>query len=275
MPLQQHQSNPTRIANEVGMLRSGMSGPIVLVEGSTDTRLFRRLFAPSPGVRVIHCKGKSNLLKAVEKIGERNIPGVLGICDADFDRILGTQDRDGIILVDYHDTEMMIYHSPALPHFCAELYEREFDIREIERTRSRLMGYSTLVGKMRFWSMQNGGPIGFKALYAGEFLDGNGEFDLEACIKKLSAGKSVDAKTLSSIAKMRDFAAEAEISCGHDFTSLIDSDAANRKQSHTFGNEVVEKMLRLSFDRTAFESTKMYTLVRSWEHSNRMKLILD
>ncbi|MFF0889042.1 DUF4435 domain-containing protein [Streptomyces sp. NPDC003456] len=275
MALQQHQSNPVRIANEVGMLRSGMTGPIVLVEGATDTRLFRRLFIPSPQARVIHCKGKSHLLAAMGLVTSRGITGVLGICDADFDRLLGSPVTKNVFPVDHHDTEVMICASPAFGHFYAELYEREADDREIQRTRERLLGHSSLIGKLRLWSVQNGGKIGFKSLNAGEFIERDGTFNLESCVEELIADRDLDSNTLLSIALASAESPDTEISCGHDLTSLLDFDAAIRRRSTTHGREVIEKMLRLSFDSQCFATTQMYAVLRSWEKEERLALIPD
>ncbi|MFI1855684.1 DUF4435 domain-containing protein [Streptomyces sp. NPDC020480] len=275
MALQQHQSNPVRIANEVGMLRSGMKGPIVLVEGTTDTRLFRRLFIPSPRSRVIHCKGKSNLLAAIKLVASRGITGVLGICDADFDRVSGVTSRKGVFPVDHHDTEVMILQSPAFTHFYVELYERDAEKREIERTRRRLLGHASAIGKLRLWSEQNGGQVGFKGLMAGEYLRKDGTFDLQACIVALTADRDLDSSALLSIAQASNGLLEPEISCGHDLTSLLDSDAALRRRSATHGRNVIEKMLRLSFDFQSFSTTQIYVDLRSWEKDEQLKLLPD
>ncbi|MER5925839.1 DUF4435 domain-containing protein [Streptomyces mirabilis] len=275
MALQQHQSNPVRIANEVGMLRSGMSGPIVLVEGATDTRLFRRLFIPSPRARVIHCKGKSNLLAAIEMVTSRGITGVLGICDADFDRLLGIPKVKNVFPVDHHDTEVMISTSPAFAHFYAELYEREADEREMGRTRERLLSYAAIIGKLRLWSIQNGGKVGFKALNAGEYIERDGTFNLESCIDALIAEKDLDSNSLLSVAKTGTESPATEISCGHDLTSLLDSDAAIRRRTQAHGRDIIEKMLRLSFDSQAFSTTNIHGALRSWEKEERLRLISD
>ncbi|MFI8421751.1 DUF4435 domain-containing protein [Streptomyces sp. NPDC085479] len=275
MALQQHQSNPTRIANEVGMLRSGMAGPIVLVEGTTDTRLFRRLFMPSPQVRVIHCKGKSHLLSAMQLVTDRGVTGVLGICDADFDRLLGTPTVKGVFPVDHHDTEIMICESPAFNHFYVELYEREADDKEVQRTKMRLLGHAANLGKLRIWSLQNGGSIGFKKLNAGDFIERDGGFDLKSCIDELISEKDMDSNALLSLAKNKTESPDAEMSCGHDMTSLLDADAAIRRRSDTYGRDVIEKMLRLSFDSKSFSATNMYASLKSWEEEEGIKLIPD
>lgn len=275
MALQQHQSNPTRIANEVGMLRSGMAGPIVLVEGTTDTRLFRRLFMPSPQARVIHCRGKSHLLAAMRMVTSRGVTGVLGICDADFDRLLGVQPVKGIVPVDHHDTEIMICQSPAFNHFYVELYEREAESKEVQRTKNRLLGHASTLGKLRLWSIQNGGVVGFKKLNAGEFMEKGGGFNLRACIDELTFEKDTESNALLSIAMTNAELPDTEISCGHDLTSLLDSDAAMRRRSGVYGRDVIEKMLRLSFDSKSFSTTQMHSALRSWEEREGMKLIPD
>ncbi|MFE0037424.1 DUF4435 domain-containing protein [Streptomyces sp. NPDC059018] len=250
-----------------------MTGPIVLVEGTTDTRLFRRLFIPSPHARVIHCKGKSNLLKAVELITGRGIFGVLGICDADFDRLIGVSLGEDVLPVDHHDTEVMICHSPAFNHFYAELYEREAESREVNRTRERLIGYAALIGKMRLWSLQNGGQIGFKSLNAGTFMNNDGTFNLEACVASLTSNKDVAPNALMSVAVTSTESPGTEISCGHDLTSLLDSDAAIRRRSVPVGRDIIEKMLRLSFDNKSFSATRMYAALRVWEKEKNLKLL--
>ena len=275
MSLQQHQSNPSRLANEIGMLRSSMSGPIVLVEGITDTRLFKKLFLPSPHVRVIHCRGKSNVLKAVELVAGRGIAGVLAICDADFDRIIGTSYPSNVIFPDYHDTEVMIVSSSAFSHFHDELYEQDSSEIEVERVRKKMFNYCGQIGKMRLWSLQNGGAVKFKGVDVGCFLDAVGRFDIAAFAASISSRQSctVSAAVLSTAGQGASAFIDQELSCGHDLTALLDADAARRLNRAPLGGKVVEKMLRLSFDYAAFSQTQMAEQIRAWQEKHKLELI--
>src|SRR6266576_1056786 len=90
----------TTLANEVSMLRASMTGAILVVEGIMDVRLYKKFTLPTPHSRIIFADGKPLLLEAMRILEKRQTEGVLGICDADFDRVLGLASQSNVVNTD-------------------------------------------------------------------------------------------------------------------------------------------------------------------------------
>ncbi len=260
------------------MLRTSMTGPIVLVEGDTDTRLYRKFILQAPLVRLTHCEGKPALLEAMSLIEDRGIRGVLGICDADFDRITGRSMRSDIVRADLHDAEMMIVHSGAFKHLCEELYEMNMDDGSFQARRNTLLRMAANIGALRLWNEENKGSIAFHAVDPGGFLMGD-EFSCDDYLSKLlelSPGSSITFEQARDILSGGHVGIQdGELACGHDFTALLDANAAMTTGRESYGAETVEKMLRLSFDPVNFGKTALVAEMRRWEQRTDSDLLAD
>ncbi|MCL2148836.1 MAG: DUF4435 domain-containing protein [Methanomassiliicoccaceae archaeon] len=108
------------IANTVSMMRSLHKGPILVVEGVTDSRLFGK-FVDRDGVRIVTAHSKENVRRSVgEAWGARGDKRVLGILDADLDRLCGKRHNPPVFVTDKRDMETMIMSTPALDDVLAE-----------------------------------------------------------------------------------------------------------------------------------------------------------
>jgi hypothetical protein len=270
---------PEVVANEVSMLRAGMKGPIVLVEGDTDTRLYRKFMLPAPHVRLTHCDGKPVLLQTMGLLRKRGIRQVLGICDADFDRIIGQNPHPDVMYTDFHDAEMMIVYSPSFRYVCEELYERSLSDHAFQARRDDLLGISRRIGALRMWNNTNHGQLDFKAVNPGQFLRNDGDFFYDEYSSKLlenSGSSGVSLETVLKIMKRpQEGISDGQISSGHDFAALLDQDAALKTQRDTYGGEAVEKMLRVSFDASSFARTDLLLELREWEDREDIEVLAD
>lgn len=261
------------------MLRAAMKGPIVLVEGDSDTRLYREFLLPAPHVRVTHCDGKPVLLEAMELIASRRIGRVVAICDADFDRVIGQAAPHNVIQADSHDAEMMIARSASLKRTFEELYETSFESHDFQAARNYLLNISARIGAIRLWSAENIGSLKFRGLNPGEFLDAHEGFLYEDYVRRLLE-ESVSspagfAQILDVTRNYRSDVSDYEMSCGHDFAALLDADAAIKAERDPYGSQVVEKMLRLSFHATDFSETQLARELGEWEKNVDADLLAD
>jgi len=112
---------PFTIANSVSLIRSTGRIPVVLVEGDDDTRLYRKFFLRPPHVRVLFCGGKPRLLNTLGILTERGVDGVVGICDADFDRVARVQVPENVVLTDHRDAEVTVLFSDSFENVHSEL----------------------------------------------------------------------------------------------------------------------------------------------------------
>lgn len=267
------------IANEVSMLRAAMRGPIVLVEGDSDTRLYREFLLPSPYVRVTHCDGKPILLDAMEMIAGRNIRGVVAICDADFDRVIGRTVPYNILQADSHDAEMMIARSAGLKRAFEEIYEISFEAHEFQTIRDYLLNISARIGSIRLWNTENASRLKFQGLNPGDFLDADEGFLYTDYVRRLLEESFSSSEDLGDILDLiRDYRSDVdsfELSCGHDFTALLDADAAIKGERSRYGPEVIEKMLRLGFSATNFSETQLARALGEWEKTADVDLLAD
>lgn len=116
---------PMDIANEISMLASSGGDTILAVEGITDGRLYGK-FSDGSHVKVVIGHSKSNVRKAVDECwNHRKITSIVGIVDADLDRIQGKKRTPPIFQTDYRDLEIMMMSSPALDDVLNEYADGE------------------------------------------------------------------------------------------------------------------------------------------------------
>jgi 5S rRNA maturation endonuclease (ribonuclease M5) len=267
------------MANEVMMLRTSMRGPIVLVEGKTDTRLYRKFFVPQH-VKLVSCDGKPLLYAAMTTIRKHNTAGVIGLCDADYDRIIGVRKLADIFYADMHDAETMICYSNAFSRVFEELMDHESGSSDFQRPRDSLFDMACTIGEIRLWSLQNNASLKFSGIDPGEYLSSAGELDVEGYITALlenTESTHVDASDLVQVAAARrNNQAGIEIASGHDFCALL---AAYVSQSRSEGCEcsqdTVESMLRLGFDAECFAKTDLARVLLLWEEKTGLELMIN
>ena len=114
-----HQS-ATEIATEIRLTRSQHSGSFLVVEGRDD-RLFMEGFTCRVTCNIMVAQGKQNVCEVIRILDESNFAGVLGLVDADFDRVESIPSRGpNILMPEYHDLETMLLCSPALDRILIE-----------------------------------------------------------------------------------------------------------------------------------------------------------
>lgn len=101
------------LANEIRMLRAGFGGTILVLEGETDEALLNG-FVCARHCEITIAHGKSRVF-AVIALLELSVHGLVGIVDADFDRLdRSLPGPQNILKFDCHDLEMMVFGSNAL-----------------------------------------------------------------------------------------------------------------------------------------------------------------
>lgn len=116
------------IANEIRMKRSQHRGTFLVVEGRDD-RLFMERFTCNVTCKIVVAEGKVNVEEVITILDQDNFDGVLGIVDADFDRIECIErGSPNMVMPPYHDLETMLMCSPALDRVLNE-YASQTKIR--------------------------------------------------------------------------------------------------------------------------------------------------
>jgi Protein of unknown function (DUF4435) len=137
------------LANTVRLMRVGYEGAILLVEGPSDARVYGRM-VEAPLCRVVPGYGKERTLEALEILIRDRVPGVAGVVDADFARILGGSPASANIFVtDAHDLEMVMIASPAFEKVVEEFASpgkvKGENVRQVILTGGEIIGCLRLV----------------------------------------------------------------------------------------------------------------------------------
>ncbi|RLG24840.1 hypothetical protein DRN85_06980, partial [Methanosarcinales archaeon] len=165
------------ITNTARMMRTQYSGTILIVEGSTDSRVYGRLVSKTE-CRIIPAEGKEKAINALEMLEKDSFNGVLTIVDADFWKIEGVEpNNSNILLTDSHDLETMILYSDALDSVLSE-FGSDPKIMDLGKPIRDIL-------------LESGLPIGYL-----RWLSSTTKDNLSLKFKKLSFDKFVNKNTL-------------------------------------------------------------------------------
>jgi Protein of unknown function (DUF4435) len=270
---------PMIIANDVSMLRTSMKGAIVLVEGALDVRLYRKFSLPAPHTRTLLCEGKQNLYDTMDIIARRGVPGVIGICDADFDRVLEIPNRANIVRADFHDAETMMIHSESFTHVLSELSRSNINSHEAVELRDRSVGFAAAIGRVRLWNKEVSGRLNFKAVDAGSYATVEGAFDLDGYLRRVLEVSPASSASIADLMQVTEIVYSQvngqELAVGHDLVAILDTQTAARQSRDRVGTDMLEGMLRLGFDATSFRATDLAREITKWETGSGIEVLVD
>ena len=105
------------IAQEVRQERQVHKGSCLLVEGDKDIKRFAK-FVDEDVCSIQNCFDRENLLGAIEILAEEGFQGILGLANAEFDRIDGRLPAsEAIIFSETHDFDLDIAESDVLRRY--------------------------------------------------------------------------------------------------------------------------------------------------------------
>lgn len=275
---------PTDIANEISMLISSNGDTVLAVEGVTDSRLYGK-FSDDDYVKIVIGHSKSNVRKAVDECWHnRNLNSVIGIIDADLDRIHSKKRTPPIFQTDYRDLEIMMLSSPALNDILSEYA----DIEALEEFTSKYGPVFDAIISACY-------PIGL-LMYISE------KYKLSLCFRNLDFNNIIDKRSLqidekrliNDIAnctvnprvnrkKLFDLFSEessndhdpADYARGHDAVEVL-----LIALRHTFGSFNCKNIqsgelsgsLRLAFSDHYFANTNLYDKTDKWSKRKCFRL---
>lgn len=265
------------IVTTVIMMRPQFKGSIILVEGYTDARLFNN-FIDKKNCRILPTGNKDKVINCVKKLEEKEIKGVVGIADADFDRIENVNPKN-VLLTDTHDAEGMLLRSKALDDFLGE-YGNTKEIKKLRKQiRQALIESVVPVGALRLASSPSRLNLGlkFEGIRFENFTDTD---TLKTDIRKFAIEvHSITPQCAISTDNMVKVIKETlalrhepwQLCSGHDLVKILHIGLHNK-----FGNDKtagltpdqVESNLRLAYKSEYFCLTALYHEIKKWETSN-------
>lgn len=248
---------------------------LLLLEGETDVRLFRSLLK-CERITLDSVDGKQDLINVVESLKSDGYKDVIGVCDADFDHILGlnlSREGKGVYVTDVHDAEMMMINSSALQAFVDEYSNHEnHSILSVELKGSAIDAACAL-GVLRLANATKKFNLNFKGLNFRSFINID-KLSVNVDLIKLaqilirrspSLAEGVTEDILLSEQKHLAEARhqKAQLCCGHDVTNII-AMIYSQRWAACAGNinaEKVEQALRIGYSFDEFAATDLYRKV--------------
>ncbi len=272
------------ICNQISMERTVFDGTFLLVEGVTDERLFEK-FVDKEHVQIIEAHSKDNVRHAVKDMkSSRKDKRVIGIIDADLDRLLGRRVKPPLFHTDCRDMEMMVIRSNALDDVLDEYCEREPLMKFTESVgpvREALLSASYPIGLLMFISQTEGLNLSFKDLEFERFVNSrtlslNVESMVDAVIfnsKNCRMGKKALLSRLSREAENLDD--EWNAARGHDTVDILL--LALKRNFGSFNSRNLNEgelggALRLAFSDACFRSTELFADTDEWARTNGVEL---
>ena len=273
-------------ANEIRMLLGHPSFEnrvIVLLEGDTDIRLFRTLLNHNI-VKFEATNTKDAVIQIVNEltVKEGYASQLIGICDAEFDHILGVKiSRHNIFVTDTHDAETMILQSPATEALIAEYaVNEESRILLTEQLIHSTVRAAFIIGIFRLMNKLHHLNLNFKNLHFDLFSTFNG-LDIEVDIENLADELRKRSPRIPSHADNNYLLSmyyelannefdRMQICCGHDVTKFISFVLRQRSLSNdaNINQNKVERSLRLSYTLEYFQETRLCKALGDWQQAN-------
>ncbi|WP_091690218.1 DUF4435 domain-containing protein [Methanococcoides vulcani] len=274
------------IANSARMMRTQYRGSIMIIEGSTDMRLYKR-FVDDRKCRLIPANGKENAIKVVKILESSDFKGILTIVDADFWRLDGIKFKDRNILVtDTHDLETMLIASEALDRLLGE-FAAPFKLQKMRTpVRELLLEAAMPIGLFRWLSSSSKDRLSlrFKDIHFDNFMQ---KFPLSVNIKHLirevkdnSNERSLNEKTIKRkmITLLKEEHDPWQTCSGHDIVEILAfglREVFGNSDSRYVTEGIIDRSLRLAYDITMFRETDLYISIQEWEDRNSSFVVLQ
>ena len=260
-------------------MRTLFAGAIIITEGDTDARVYRRFFNKTHS-RFVPSNGKPNAIRATLILDGEHFSGLLTIVDADFDNLESIHPPSpNILYSDTHDLETMLLSSSALSKVLSEL---------LSVPKAKAMPTSILdlafqaalpLGYFRWLSSPYKENLGlkFKGIVFIQFIAmpsfvTNIDSMINEVVRNTGTCSLDVVKTKVKLHALTTGSHDKwEVCSGHDLVEVI-----FLALKYHWGNYRVKKMtldvfnamLRIAYDEADFRSCSLFLQIREWEMKN-------
>lgn len=273
-------STSSELANEIRMRRSQFSGTFLIVEGRDD-RLFMAGFVSKSTCSIEVADGKHNVCNVIDILERDNFAGVLGIIDADFDRIEGFSERSqNLVMPECHDLIMMMVKSPALDRTLTELGS----LKKLEKFKNSkgnvleaLIDRALPLGYLRLHSLRERLGLRFRDLNHSAWIRRSSfAADTSVLIETVKNHSQCHLLSsmdlLSAIEELQSFEYDPyEICNGTDVIEILSiglrSVLGNRNAGEVRG-ESLKMSLRLAYSEQDFRESRLGKDIEEWQNQN-------
>ena len=264
--------SPRELANEIRMTRSLFTGAFLIVEGRDD-RLFMERYVEIQSCEVRVAYGKQCVCEVIGILDDDQFDGVLGMIDADFDRIEGTPSRSqNVVMPECHDLFTMLVSSPALARVVREFGSPEKLGRLGKTALEALTKVALPIGYLRLHSQREGLNLRFRDLNYSGWI-GLTSFQADSArlidvVKSRSQRHDLSSDDLAkAIADLHDADYDPyEVCVGADLVEALSIGlrrALGSRRAADVRVDYLKSGLRLAYSDTEFRAS---TLMRDIEH---------
>lgn len=269
-------SRPEVVATEIRMLRSQYRGTFLLTEGRDD-RLLLEHVTNSDACRVKVCDGKSRVREIVRILEESAFGGVLGVVDANLDRVEGVATGSPNILVtDDHDLDCMQVRSAALDAVLLEFGSPEKLAKFGKDVRGALIGAAMPIACLRLHSRRANLALRFEGVSYAECVDaGTLEPKVDGVIREIKNHSNrhdiSDESLRAAIAAVQSQNHDPWNLCnGADLLGILSLGLRSAIGSHSgtgVAESVLRPVLRVAY-REHFPATRLRQDLDAWGQAN-------
>lgn len=268
------------IANTARMIRTLHHGAILIVEGTTDVRVYENLIN-STHCMVLPANNKDIAITTINKLEKDNFKGVLTIVDTDFWKLDSIKPNSlNILLTDTHDLETMILFSEALDKVLSEFGSKPKIAALSKPVRVILLKGALAIGFLRWLSTptKDNLSLRFKGLNFYNFIDIKKlSVNIDLLIKEVKTNSQDSTLDESAIKKkiatlMKSGYDPCQVCSGHDMVQLLAIGLINMFGNHRAKNitpDGVDGILRVSYEYSYFSSTQLHDAIKDWEYANQ------
>ena len=259
------------------MTRSQYSGAFLIVEGQDDYQFMVHFISPSTCTIEV-ALGKHNVCDVIDILDEDDFDGVLGLIDADFDRIEGNPERSqNLIMPECHDLDMMLVSSPALDRILTELGSRDKLENFQEDVLKALMERALPVGCLRLYSLRENLNLRFRGLRYSAWINRStfvaNTTNLINTVKNDSQRQDLSSGDLAvAIEKLQDSNYDPYEMCnGADVIGILSVGLRRVLGTNDAGEvreELLKMSLRLAYSEQHFRSSSLKKDIEKWQRRN-------
>lgn len=285
--------SPSAMANDIRMKRSLDPRTILLLEGTSDMRVFEKFINPE-NCKLVDSNGKDNalsILKLLKESGE--FKGLLAIVDSDFEYIQnsGLNLIPNLFLTDNHDIETMIISSNAFERLIEEFGETRKICAFCECLKISLLERALPIGYLRWMSYKDNLELSFNECTKNDIH----EKIIDKCTLNVEINKLIQVfldcspehkvKDADKLKEILESQVKDElynpwfVCCGLDiikiFTIGLINIFGNDRRGKKIDSEVLDGMLRLTYDYKDFQKTQLYKSISNWEILNSPYKVLS
>ena len=201
--------------------------------------------------------------------------GVLGLIDADFDRIEGSPERSqNLIMPECHDLDMMLVSSPALDRILTELGSRDKLETFQEDVLKALMERALPLGYLRLHSLREKLNLRFRDLNYSAWID-RSSFEANTTklintVKNHSQRQNLSSSDLAiAIEELQDSNYDPYEMCnGADVIGILSvglRGILGTKDAGEVGEELLKMALRLAYSEQHFRLSRLKKDIEKWQ----------